>query len=128
MLLCRLKQTDWKCIFGNYYWSALLVPASCRAENRLRQFRRWSSKPYTGKVWSDDQQTWQLTAEEGQVTAFTLHHADGSTAFTMQSPADTLTAFDESGNTIPIDTFAIRYKQLAQQIPQLLKAISGENE
>lgn len=85
-------------------------------------------KPYTGKVWSDDQQTWQLTAEEGQVTAFTLHHADGSTAFTMQSPADTLTAFDESGNTIPIDTFAIRYKQLAQQIPQLLKAISGENE
>lgn len=85
-------------------------------------------KPFTGVVWSDDHTTWQLTTDNGQVTAFTLYHASGDPAFTMQSPADTLTAYDESGAIIPIDTFAIRYKELAKQIPQLLQTITGENQ
>lgn len=87
-----------------------------------------NGKPFTGEVWSDDHHTWQLCADEGVVTSFTLYHAEGQTAFTMQSAADTLTAFDEQGANIPIDTFAIRYKELAKQIPQLLNSISERND
>lgn len=84
-----------------------------------------NEKPYTGQVWSDDGTTWCLTATEGTPTAFTLYHNNGQQAFAMTSPADTLQAFDEQGAPISIDTFAVRYKELARQIPALIQRING---
>ncbi len=86
-----------------------------------------NGNPYTGIVWGNDS-LWQLTVENGQMTAFTLYHQNGETAFSMTSPADTLQAFDETGASLPIDSFAVRYKSLADEIPALIKRIHGETE
>ena len=84
-----------------------------------------NGSPYTGEVWNADS-LWCLTAEDGRMTAFKLFHANGSTAFSMSSPADTLQAFDESGAVMSIDSFAVSYKELADEIPALISRIHGE--
>ena len=83
-------------------------------------------KPYTGEVWSEDGVTWCMTATDGTPTSFTLYHTNGTAAFVMQSPADTLQAFDDQGTPIAIDSFAIHYKELAGQIPALLARLNGQ--
>lgn len=85
-------------------------------------------KPFSGELWSDDDSTWCLTAKDGRPIAFTLYHPNGTTAFVMQSPADTLQAFDETGETISIDSFAVNYKQLAEQIPALMERFHGPQQ
>ena len=82
---------------------------------------------FTGTVWSDDKSAWQLTANDGIPTAVTFYHSGGGEAYVMASPADTvdIRTFDEEGNLIPVDTFAERYKDVAAQIPALLKRIKG---
>ncbi len=85
-------------------------------------------KPYTGTVWSDDKHTWELTSSEGIPTAVTFYHDGGQAAYIMDSSADTadMRTFDEGGTRIPADTFAERYKDLASQIPALLRLLKGE--
>ena len=85
-------------------------------------------KPFSGELWSDDDSTWCLTAKNGNPIAFTLYHPNGKPAFVMQSPADTLQAFDETGEAISIDSFAVNYQQLAEQIPALMERFHGTEE
>lgn len=87
-------------------------------------------RPFTGTVWSDDKATWQMTANEGILTAVTFYHSGGSAAYIMESPADTvdMRTFDEDGIRIPVDSFAERYQDLAAQIPALLQLIKGKDK
>ena len=87
-----------------------------------------NGSPVTGELWSDDDLTWCMTLEEGIPKAFRLYHDNGKEAFVMNSPADTLQAFDENGQVISIDSFAIAYKQLAQQIPELMGIIKASDQ
>jgi len=86
--------------------------------------------PFTGTVWSDDNATWQLTTTEGIPTAVTFYHNGGAVAYSMESSADTtdLRTYDEEGTLIPIDSFVVRYKSLATEIPSLLQLIKGESK
>ena len=83
---------------------------------------------YTGTIWSDDNTTWQMTANDGIPTAVTFYHSNGAAAYIMDSPADTvdMRTFDEAGTLIPVDSLAERYQDLASQIPMLLKLIKGK--
>ncbi|MBP5387772.1 MAG: hypothetical protein J6Y97_10365 [Prevotella sp.] len=85
--------------------------------------------PFTGTVWSDDNATWQLTANEGTPTAVTFYHDGGTVAYSMESSSDTtdFRTYDEEGTLIPIDTFVEHYKDLASEIPALLQLIKGES-
>ena len=85
----------------------------------------FKGSPYTGEVWSTDS-LWCLTVEDGRMTAFKLYHANGAAAFTMASPADTLQAFDETGTAMSIDSFAVKYKDIADEIPALINRIHGD--
>ena len=85
----------------------------------------FKGSPYTGEVWSTDS-LWCLTVEDGRMTAFKLYHANGGAAFTMASPADTLQAFDETGTAMSIDSFAVKYKDIADEIPALINRIHGD--
>ncbi len=84
--------------------------------------------PFSGEVWSDDTARWCLTAENGLLTSFTIYHDNGTPAYTMYSSADTLQAFDESGAPMSLDTFALRYKPLAEEFYALTDRIVGQNK
>ena len=81
--------------------------------------------PFSGEVWSDDNASWCLTAENGLLTTFTIYHGNGTPAYTMTSVADTLQAFDETGAPISLDSFAVRYKPLAEEVYTLTERIVG---
>ena len=85
-------------------------------------------KPFSGKIWSDDKTTFCLEADKGVVTSFTLYHTNGTPAYVMASPADTLEAFDETGKAIPLDTFCSRYESLADEITALNYKINGDSK
>lgn len=86
-----------------------------------------NGKPFSGEIWSDDKATYRLEADNGVVTSFTLYHANGTPAYVMSSPADTLEAFDETGKAIPLDTFRLRYEALADEITALSHKIKGDS-
>ena len=82
-------------------------------------------KPFTGEVWSDDGASYSLTADQGEVVAFTLYHNNGQVALSKASHSDSTLVYDEQGTPITVDTFATRYKELAAELPQLVKQIKG---
>jgi hypothetical protein len=82
-------------------------------------------KPFTGDIWSDDGATYTLTADQGEVVAFTLYHSNGQVALSKASHADSTLVYDEQGTPITIDTFATRYKELSALLTQLVKQIKG---
>mgnify|MGYP007056203293 CR=1 FL=1 len=85
-------------------------------------------KPFTGEIWSDDNKTYCLETDNGVVTAFKIYHSNGTAAYVMASPADTLEAFDETGNSIPLDTFIKRYESLADEMTAVNNKIKGEDK
>lgn len=82
-------------------------------------------KPFTGEIWSDDGATYSLTADQGEVVSFTLYHINGQVALCKASHIDSTLVYDEQGSPITVDTFATRYKELAAELPQLVKQIKG---
>lgn len=85
-------------------------------------------KPFTGEIWSDDNKTYCLETDKGVVTGFKLYHSNGTAAYVMASPADTLEAFDEAGKSIPLDTFIKRYESLADELTAVNNMIKGEDK
>ena len=83
--------------------------------------------PYSGELWSDDTTSYCLKAEEGRVVSLTMYHDNGQVALSMPS-TDSLSYYDMKGESIPFDTFMVRYKTLADQVPLLTRRImSGKS-
>lgn len=85
-------------------------------------------KPYTGEVWSSDTCTWCIQTVDGHISAFTLYHDNGTVAYTMESPADTLNAFNDAGSPISLDSFTVSYPELSDEIPELMKQLKGQSD
>lgn len=81
--------------------------------------------PYSGELWSDDTSSYCLMAEEGRVVSLTMYHDNGQVALSMPS-SDSLACFDVEGESIPFDTFVVRYKTLGDQVPLLVSRMTGE--
>ena len=84
--------------------------------------------PFSGELWSDDTTSYCLMAEEGRVVSLAMYHDNGQLALSMPS-ADSLLYYDVNGESIPFDTFVVRYKALAEQVPLLSRRIMpGKSE
>ncbi len=85
-------------------------------------------EPYTGEVWSADTSTWCMQTVDGHISAFTLYHDNGTVAFAMESPADTLKAFNDAGTPISLDSFAVSYPELSDELPELMEQLKGQSD
>ena len=127
----RLGMNKLRFLFGAL---AALFVMSCGQANKTNvsavQFSEdkvlVDGKPFTGEVWSDDGVTYRIVAEKGEMVSFTLYHDNGNVAFSQASHGDSAMVCDEQGAPVSIDSFATRYKDLAKEIPELMKRIRGE--
>ena len=113
----------------------VLVLCGCNQEKTTLSQAEFNGKkvyvggtPYTGKVWSDDGMTYFLEAEEGEIVAFTLYHANEAEALRLYANGDSLKAYSENGREITVDSFNTAYKSLSLLIPELAGRITGQSE
>ena len=76
-------------------------------------------EPFTGQVWSEDGKSFCLTSRNGEVTSFAMYHANGREAIRFDNVDDELKAYDEAGEEMPIDSFAVEYRSLAETLHEI---------
>ncbi len=81
-----------------------------------------NGNPYTGDVWSDDERLFSLTTTGGVIVNCRVFHINDSLAIEILNDS-TVKYYDEVGDTIPEDTFRLRYKDLCATLPELVKII-----
>ena len=79
-------------------------------------------KPYSGEIWSDDEHLYRITAQDGVVVNCRIFHANDSVAIEMLNDS-TVTYYTEQGDTVPEDTFKVRYKDMGVKLKELVSII-----
>ena len=80
-------------------------------------------KLYSGDIWSDDGQMYQLTTQDGVLVECRLYHDNDSLAIEILNDS-IVTYYDEEGDVLPEDSFKVRYQDVCLTLSELMSAIS----
>ena len=76
-------------------------------------------KPYSGDVWSNDEHLYRITTQDGVVVNCQIYHANDSVAIEILNDS-TVNYFTEQGDTLPEDSFKVRYKDMGATLKELV--------
>ncbi len=88
---------------------------------------RYEGKPYTGTVWSEDSSTYSLSVDEGSLTSYTLYHANGQPAIVITTADSASKYYNESGESLTLESFVENYGVLADEVTELAQRIESRS-
>ena len=75
----------------------------------------YNGKPFSGEIWTDDDESGFFLTEEGQLKGLTFYHRNGKEAITMKrinDGAPEIKIYDDKGDSIDLVTFQQKYADI----------------